>query len=55
MDATGAIGIARAFAYGGNHNRAIYILDCQPEINVTETEHRNVMMNRMNNKKGYHV
>ena len=41
LDAMGAIGIARAFAYGGNYNGAIYIPDCQPNINMDETEYRN--------------
>ncbi len=31
----------RAFAYGGNHNRAIHIPDCQPNMNMDETEYKN--------------
>lgn len=41
LDAMGAVGIARAFAYGGNHNRPIHIPGCRPNINMDEAEYRN--------------
>jgi uncharacterized protein len=40
LDAVGAIGIARAFNYGGFKNRPIYIPEIDPELNMTKEEYK---------------
>lgn len=41
IDAIGAIGIARTFAYGGNKNRMMYDPSCKPEIHTDFNAYKN--------------
>tara|TARA_R110001592_G_scaffold355159_1_gene655490 strand:- start:627 stop:1280 length:654 start_codon:yes stop_codon:yes gene_type:complete len=41
IDAIGAIGVARTFAYGGNKNRMMYDPDCKPEMHANFDNYKN--------------
>ncbi len=48
LDAMGAIGIARAFNYGGYKGREIYNPEIKPDLNMTKEEYKNSNSSTLN-------